>query len=187
MRVWAGVPRCLCVVLKLLSRAGTWFRCLDAPLVRLSAPDPLSGGSRLGCFNYGTCGGVSTSRGRISSARVHSIPPSGRRQIGSVIGLWRCQPERLGRQRGAGRVHSIPLPPGWPTPEGADRRRVSRCGASSGSRCTAPRRLAWSRRPYPSATRQSRRRSGSLGQPNRARVGGRTSCVVRRCLAVRRR
>ena len=54
-------------------------------------------------------------------ARVHSIPLPGRGEIGSVIGLWRCQPERLGRQRGAGRVHSIPLPPGWPTPEGADR------------------------------------------------------------------
>ena len=59
------------------------------------------------------------------AARVHSIPLPGRGEIGSVIGLWRCQPEEKVEGEGAGRVHSIPLPPGWPTPEGADRGGLS--------------------------------------------------------------
>ena len=100
MRVSAGVPRSLC------SSQGSGS--LTPGDVSTMAPVAESAQVEVGVW----------------AARVHSIPLPGRGQIGSVIGLWRCQPERLGRQRGAGRVHSIPLPPGWPTPEGADRRRA---------------------------------------------------------------
>lgn len=122
---------------------------------------------------------------RVWAARVHSIPLPGRGEIGSVIGLWRCQPEEKVESEGAGRVHSIPVHP-EADPRGGRPRRVRRCGASSASRCTGSRRPVRSRRPYPSASRQSQRRSGSRARRHRARGGGRASAACPCGRAVRR-